>query len=49
MFSGSKSIHGVIEKPTGKENSQVNICGNYKVLWKNVHDKTKYCIVDISS
>lgn len=33
-FRGGSPLHGTIQKPTGKQDEKVNICGSYTVEWR---------------
>jgi len=46
LFRKKGLINGVINKPTGKKDEQINIKGKYEIDWKECGDK-KYYIVAI--
>lgn len=46
-FRDDKIIRGLVTKPTGKKDTIVEICGTYKVNWKNCGDKKRYYIIEI--
>lgn len=42
FFRGNKPIHGIITKPTGHKDEQIQIEGNYCVEWKIEKDTAYY-------
>ena len=44
-FRAGKKLHGSINKPTGKKDSEVNIKGNYSVKWESVLGDLKYTLI----
>lgn len=46
-FRSDKPIHGVIEKPTGKNKYPLEIAGSYKVEWQPLKAAEKYFLVEI--
>lgn len=46
FFRGSKSVHGVICKPTGKKDEQLTVNGNYDICWRPC-GRMKYYIANI--
>jgi hypothetical protein len=46
-FRGGKNLSGTITKPTGKCESELNIAGRYKVVWKDVCGALKYTIIEV--
>ena len=49
LFRAGHPISGVIGKPTGKKDTQVNIRGCYNASWKRVSGNTKYCAIEVGS
>lgn len=49
MFRGGEHIHGQIRKPTGVKDSKIEIRGTYYADWQEIHGKTKWFIVEVSS
>ena len=47
LFRGGEKITGLIRKPTGAKNTQVNIDGSYTATWRNLNNKSKVCIIEI--
>lgn len=41
-FRGKKPIHGIITKPTGRKDEQIQIEGNYSIEWMIEKDKAYY-------
>jgi hypothetical protein len=46
LFRGEGKIHGMIQKPTGKKDSSVNVNGCYNSHWCSVSQSTKYCLIE---
>ncbi len=40
-------LTGIIRKPTGKKNEELEIKGTYNVRWHNVKDKLKYAFIEV--
>jgi hypothetical protein len=49
LFRGARPIpiHGLIQKPTGSKNAEVNITGNYAVQWKPMCGLLMYTLIEI--
>lgn len=45
-FRGGKDLSGTIAKPTGNQESNLEIAGNYKVVWDDVCDSLKYTVIE---
>jgi hypothetical protein len=43
-FRAAVPLHGLIQKPTGKRDATVNICGTYTVQWQSAGTVTYACI-----
>ncbi|ALS98227.1 hypothetical protein [Lacimicrobium alkaliphilum] len=49
MFRNGAPIHGIISKPTGARDSQVEITGTYQAEWKKINSRTKWCLIEVAS
>jgi hypothetical protein len=49
FFRGPRQIHGLVQKPTGSKDSEVNIEGSYAVQWKQIHGPLVYSIIEIGA
>lgn len=47
-FRGGVPVHGMIQKPTGKRDEAVNICGTYTVEWRSA-GLVKYACIPIAA
>ena len=48
-FRGCHELHGVIGKPTGRKNSEVQLEGHYRVNWQPVLNSLRYTYIDASN
>lgn len=48
-FRKGKTLHGTVEKPTGKKNTKVVINGTYTVQWNTVSSELKYTIIEANN
>jgi hypothetical protein len=46
FFRGAIPMHGLIRKPTGGKDDEVNISGSYPVEWKTVAGGLKYATIE---
>ena len=46
-FRGERPLHGLVQKPTGIKDTNVNIQGSYVVEWKTIFSQLKYALVEI--
>lgn len=46
-FRTDTPIHGVILKPTGRNDEKINIKGHYQMYWQNLGDNRKLSIVEV--
>ena len=46
-FRGEQALHGVVQKPTGSKDSNVNIEGSYVVKWEPIVGDLKYALVEV--
>lgn len=49
FFRARKTINGIIQKPTGSEDTQVVISGSYQANWKTVMGELKYLLFKINT
>lgn len=43
-FRGGVPIHGVIQKPTGKRDETVSVCGSYTIVWREAGPVKYTCL-----
>ncbi len=48
FFRSRKLLTGIVKKPTGAKDSEVEINGEYELVWHNIKDTLKYALVEIS-
>lgn len=48
-FRNGAPIQGIIKKPTGAKDSQVEISGTYQAEWISGNGKTKWCLIEVGS
>ncbi len=46
-FRSGVPITGIITKPTGSRNKEVNIKGSYTASWNEVSGNTKFCLIRV--
>lgn len=46
-FRGAKELTGNIQKPTGRRDTTIEICGHYSVRWNAVGNDLKYAVVEV--
>jgi len=46
FFRGGKTLEGRIEKPTGKNKTEILLKGKYNIKWFDVAGKMKYSIIE---
>lgn len=46
-FRGGRTIHGRIQKPTGRKDAETWIRGSYSVKWNPVLDALKYAVIEV--
>lgn len=47
FFRGTRPIHGIIRKPTGSKDAEVNILGNHIAKWKPISGSLMYTIIEV--
>ena len=46
FFRGGIALHGTVQKPTGKKDTNVFIKGRYNVRWSSIIDHLKYTLIE---
>lgn len=46
FFRGGRPLQGQIQKPTGKRDDQVTVCGTYTVKWEAISDGLKFAAIE---
>lgn len=46
FFREGVELHGIIEKPTGKNKTNIQINGKYCIQWKTITGQLKYAIIE---
>ena len=46
-FRAERPIHGIIQKPTGRKDDEVNVKGEYVVRWKPMFGSLKYALIEV--
>lgn len=45
-FRGGHPLNGIVRKPTGAKDSEINICGSYALSWEPISEALRYLAVD---
>jgi len=45
-FRSGRSLNGMVRKPTGAKDAEINVCGNYTLRWKPVSATLQYLAID---
>ena len=45
FFRGGRELSGVVRKPTGKRDTELEVKGNYKIKWNDVMGPLKYTLI----
>jgi len=46
FFRGGRNLSGAVKKPTGKQDSELVINGNYQIKWNDVVGPLKYTLIE---
>ena len=47
FFRGGCKLSGTVKKPTGKQDSELVIKGNYQIKWNDVEGPLKYTLIEV--
>ncbi len=48
-FRGGQELHGIVRKPTGKRDKEVQIRGNYRICWQPAIEGLRYACIEADS
>jgi hypothetical protein len=46
FFRGGRELSGLVKKPTGKRNTELEVEGNYQIKWNDVVGPLKYTVIE---
>lgn len=46
FFRGGRNLSGAVKKPTGKQESELIIKGNYQIKWNDINGPLKYTLIE---